>query len=537
MVLKLYALLNCNKNVLNKLKTTNINRTVTLNGNLIYPTDIKTPQIRILVTNESNLTFSDLVEYNYAYIEDFNRWYFVENITVFKDNLLDFYFKVDVCGGFEEKVLTSQQFIVERTSVNAFVNQLVKDDYIQLDTTKKYREIIVPPTIQGTTLDVFKLAPYGESFNYLFSATSNDIINLYPQPESSTVVSGIYENNYVNNAFVFNTPTYELNRECVENILSAVANDQTLASYIKFLKHYPFSFKYDSTQYPFINGLKVKETFIQFTPSRSSYACYVTDTRVLADFNFNDLLIGENDRLDLNYINYDLWLPYYGFFSLDPVLCKDRRITVKYVTRLNDGSSEVFVVLGQGYYEDERPTILLHESVTLGYDVPYSYDNTKQKNDEALAKETQSTIAAIGTTIGAIAMTVLSEGTMLPVSAVAVAGSLGALGGTVASSEFMKKYTENTTKLTSSNLGTNDIQYCYVVRTSNDLLVRYNESIFAETYGYPSTTIINKTQLLANAGYYKLSVSKFMKNNTSYSMTTEEINELIEKLYNGVVVI
>ena len=82
---------------------------LTLNGNLKEQTSILTPVILV----EYNQQFI----YNYCYIPEFNRYYFIENVEIARANLYRLYLTVDVLESYKTQIL-SQSVIVEKSKDN-----------------------------------------------------------------------------------------------------------------------------------------------------------------------------------------------------------------------------------------------------------------------------------------------------------------------------------------------------------------------------------------------------------------------------------
>lgn len=107
----------------------------TLTGSLREASSVTNPIIRIEMGNP--------VEANYAYISDFNRYYYIDDIVSLRTNLWELHLKVDVLMSFASSIKNSLA-VIEETSlegdgrVNSYVSndsfaRLVKDktDIIQ----------------------------------------------------------------------------------------------------------------------------------------------------------------------------------------------------------------------------------------------------------------------------------------------------------------------------------------------------------------------------------------------------------------------
>lgn len=76
--------------------------------------DIKNP---VVILNSE--TF---VNYNYAYIPDFNRYYFINNVEIQPNNIYKLTLTVDVLESFKTDILASKGFISRQTDINSYYN-------------------------------------------------------------------------------------------------------------------------------------------------------------------------------------------------------------------------------------------------------------------------------------------------------------------------------------------------------------------------------------------------------------------------------
>lgn len=75
----------------------------------------------ILLFNSS----ANVKECNYCYIPNFKRYYFIDNISIQRQNLVLLSLKVDVLESFKDDILKSKAYITQSTSSNPYYN----DDY------------------------------------------------------------------------------------------------------------------------------------------------------------------------------------------------------------------------------------------------------------------------------------------------------------------------------------------------------------------------------------------------------------------------
>lgn len=87
-----------------------------------------------------------MIDFNYAYIPDFNRYYFVESIEVTPNKIYNISLRCDVLESFKNDILGSSGFVNQQTTSNKYYNSdyqteikkevdVIKSN-VTLDTTK-----------------------------------------------------------------------------------------------------------------------------------------------------------------------------------------------------------------------------------------------------------------------------------------------------------------------------------------------------------------------------------------------------------------
>ena len=114
----------------NESEKNKINKTLvtiaTLTGTLRDSSSIVNPEIVIEYDNPTG--------FNYCYIDSFNRYYFVTNITVINNKLLKLSLKVDVLESFKTSILT-QNIIIDKSTSN--VDEYLPDNNLVVNVKTK----------------------------------------------------------------------------------------------------------------------------------------------------------------------------------------------------------------------------------------------------------------------------------------------------------------------------------------------------------------------------------------------------------------
>ena len=98
-----------------------LHNNLSLNGNLREESSIINPTILV--------EHSNLWVYNYAYIPDFNRYYFVSEITSVRNSLWRVSLKVDVLESFKNDIL-NLNCIVDKQQNQSYSNNIDDGSYI-----------------------------------------------------------------------------------------------------------------------------------------------------------------------------------------------------------------------------------------------------------------------------------------------------------------------------------------------------------------------------------------------------------------------
>ena len=114
-----------NKSEKNKIGK-DITLVATLTGSIKEPSSLIRPQIVI--------EYSDPTAFNYVYISEFGRYYYVSDVTILNTNILMISLVVDVLESFKTSIL-SQHVIIDKNQ-NVFSNYLPDSNLLTLVKTK-----------------------------------------------------------------------------------------------------------------------------------------------------------------------------------------------------------------------------------------------------------------------------------------------------------------------------------------------------------------------------------------------------------------
>lgn len=139
MLIKLYDT-KCDNNVINKVLTNEREFDIKFKDR----TDIIAP---VIILRSDSLILS-----NYAYIPEFNRYYFVSKIELYPNNIYNISLRCDVLESFKTEILESSGFINQQTkNVNKYFNSNYKSE-VRKEVDTYSSTVTIPTDVKETIL-------------------------------------------------------------------------------------------------------------------------------------------------------------------------------------------------------------------------------------------------------------------------------------------------------------------------------------------------------------------------------------------------
>lgn len=139
MIMKMYNTSDSN-NTINKTLSNETEYEIKLKGE----TDIKTP---VVVLHSDSI-----ILFNYAYIPEFNRYYFIDKIELFPNGIYNISLKVDVLESFKAEILASSGFINQQTkNVNKYYNSNYQSE-VRKEVDLYKSDVTIPTDVKETIL-------------------------------------------------------------------------------------------------------------------------------------------------------------------------------------------------------------------------------------------------------------------------------------------------------------------------------------------------------------------------------------------------
>ena len=320
--------------------------------------ELETPDSEIVI--DSTLFYS----FNYAFIEDFNRFYFVQDVTIVRSNLFRVQFIIDVLMTHRDNLL-SLPALVERNEYD--FDDLLADDSIPLKLNKEVREIT---NLRGS-LTNWEFDPNLPNESYSITLTITGLLGSYEIIEAPSN-SGLPDINSYNMAS--SSTTYVIRESDYAFVMNGLMDQQSAyASYILSVVAYPFRVETETTNKLDItfgseNGTPRTIPDPDGNPIKGRIAHSFSKYMVIADF---EVPLPETFLDAEPFSQYELYIPFYGWFKLDYDLVKGHRILLYYAVNRDDGSATAYV----WDYTDKRPVF----STPCQLGVKLALSNTNQQ--------------------------------------------------------------------------------------------------------------------------------------------------------------
>lgn len=455
-----------------------------------------------VVDDDANpVTFSyinKVLSANYAYIPDFNRWYFVTDITATGRNLWMITMSVDVLMSYYGDILNLSAFIAR--------NQNLYDPFIVDDLTNfEYKKSVnIYPIYHHA--GVTDLLPNGGGTAIISYMTDGAMhpSGATPALDGLSAIKATTSGSNVSTQYLVGTidDVYGLAREVYKN--------DTLLSFVKSIMIYPFLIetKEDSS----ITRIKIGTTDYALR-SRFQYPAHYPERVVIANF------IGPVGTSFLDYApytTYEIYIPYCGFVTVSGENIVDKHLKVFYLVNWEDGTANAYI------YNVTDNVIIYSTQCVLGVKVALSSSNALELANQKTALGLNTGINLIGS-----AMTIgggIAAGNPLAVGAGILKGT-STIGNAI--SGFNQMYDIGKVGITSAVAGLSAGQRV-VLRYTRSVPVGYDDHYFA-LKGRP----LNQYKKLSDLSGFTIVNDVHIENIPNATLT--ETNEIERLLTSGVI--
>ena len=509
----------------------NLNNSEIYTCTLRFPTNILDPIVRIQLDTPT----TTIKNWSYAYIEEFGaRYYFVENVVAFTNNIYDLYLHVDVLFTYIGK--TNAIFRNETVFLNRAENSSLYDvNYF--DTRCWFRPFndITYSALTNLVSNDFGIDSIGfkdvydmDNIDYDLTVAISVTTRNNPKPlqlvedPRCAYCKDIYN---INTADLLGNKTYILSRNKATLVLNELITDDQKASYIRGIRVLPFCLRPSAVSTDNNTGTISYGNNMSFSIGATA-TIYTWSNQTEYRFGSYDLTnFKPTSFTDYNgYRKVELYVPFYGWLELDNSLIRQYKyVDVTYVMNWDTLESNVHVYfrLGDNFATSDK-LLYKDEKVVLGMDVAVNTSNDYENNQKRNSIAMQTSIGAVSSVLAIGAGLALSEtGLGVPM----MIGGVASLGSTVGNAFAQSKQIyDYGTKTVLQNADDNYIYDVCILRITKPITFGYTSSWVSEN-GRPSY----KNVVLKNC----LDYCEFGKVNFSLENTKEE-EELVTLLMEGV---
>lgn len=554
-------------------KTLDTSTAITRTGTLRRGTSIITPSIDV------QTDLATFKSYNYCYIPDFHRYYFIMDRVSVSSSLIRLTMNCDTLRSYNYRIDKSHCYI-ERASIG--YDSTVKDDnrafrgvatktYLDLD--KKHpsawcNTLGYNPFIRWNDLNDDKckylvtFSCYDETITLGTQKRSNrtEITNSLWNILKNKNGTGVgTTNNVLTSQYMGtnqNMGCIVCNAKAVQKISGWVLTHDTEIknSGSVDIRIFPIEYPYDTTQKPvkaiYINNAK---GYISF---KDDELVYYTDGAVISGNDFyleysgRKAIYGKSLWRMTQLDKYRLWIPYLGWVDLNMNIFLQTmeqypeetsfHVATEYIINPYTGKAYVYV------YNPEQEILLFRKECYRSIDVPITYSNMQSNNDKEANNATAMTIKMVSSFLGVIGSILLAP-TTAGASIGAAAGFLGFISAGVKGLFQDSQIRDVTaTEITNANsYGYAPNKFMLEITFYNPIVNEYPEEDF-KTYLYENGLPVNKyatiTALLSDSSNgaetpsssYEYIVASSCDIKLIDGMTIGERDKIVSLLSNGV---
>lgn len=322
---------------------------------------------------------SKVVTTNYAYIEEFNRYYFISNISVVRNNLWLLELSCDVLMSYAYDI-KNLEGMIERQEFD--FNPMLEDNRAQFENGYTIERTVVPNNIfcgklADNPLWCYTISVIGGEYK---ASTANLPSPTYEYDVKSNVNNDlIYPSHYTSTLSTSNTVYIVKSKNDLINTINVLSySSVNLDEYCLSVRYYPFNIEpqfysefcnYLGLGCIYIGGERYSQYSIGgaqrnfINPDSIRKIGYEVNSCVL---DLGSFTISISSYVDYKSI-YQLFIPYYGWVVIDVVKYANKRISVKYIVNISNGNCKICLSTNDGLID-------CFDS-TLGFDVPTSILN------------------------------------------------------------------------------------------------------------------------------------------------------------------
>lgn len=471
----------------------NLEGTLKASTSIINPSIIVEMKMGIEIVTDDNITVvyddnvkigllgnSLLLDCNYAYIPDFKRYYFIDDIVSVNNKLWNISMSVDTLMSFKEEFLQLEGFItrneylydpkINDNLISFKANKFI--EYLQYENISECVELdtAIPKETYSGVDNRNTVISYVVRNGHKVAESGLD--ELFIQPSQAPLhVDGLPDVN--NNTLGTNLSTMYLAIESIETnyLAESIFKNDTLKSYLKHITIYPYKIK--NEYYPVFTNASAfcvpygaQDNWL-YMPYNAIHNIrkpkYSVDRLKICDI----MIEASESFLDYSpYTRYEIFIPYYGYVELSGEAIKGHNIQVYFDVYFEDGTTTAFI------FDNTIKKILWNQKINFGVRLGLSSSNMLEINNQKNAIELNSVLNGLSS--------IISIGSGIASSNPIVAmGGLMRLAQTVGSKEtsYNQLYDIGKVDMSNPNDGLFNLQTVHIKKTKA-LTYNYDHKFF-----------------------------------------------------------
>lgn len=443
-----------------------------------------------------------IININYIYIKEFNRYYYVNNVICISNKLYHFICEIDHLYTYKDKYLYLDA-LVERNEFN--YDDALEDSKMPYEFYQDVNEYNVTDTseinFKSNVADgCFAISFINDSKYHIHTNVSSPVSCL-PSVKEADVGSHIFNIYGLMDGF-----------DVIE-LASELYDDESQLSFITSLVSYPFEIphtNYYSTDIRLGDETYQDRKVYYLQNGQNTISPYYK----VASINFNNYFTGT--YMDYEpYSKYELYLPFYDYVELKSADIRNSVVDIYYSFDYTNGLGRVNIVNTTKNY------VIKSIEFNVGCKIAVNRNNLQQLNDERTQMAIKGALLGAGAGAGII-------GGFLTGNLLMTAGAIAGLAGGVI--DLGSKFAMQHEKATGSNNGGANGSYsCREVRLKITRYVKHEPDDYAHYYGKPLNATIKLNEL---SGYTLIKDIHL----DDLDITKNEIDALYSLLTNGIII-
>lgn len=391
-----------------------------------YLTDENLNEIDDVVLTDGS---GKVLDFNYMYIEEFRRYYYVTSIVVSSNELVVVTGDVDPLYSFRDQIIENYG-MVDRNEFE--YDELLTDDLLPLRNEHNVVEY-VPNSGEAVNVS-FDPSLYFDSLNVAITTICKkiDTATMVNPPDGSNLPM------IRPRTFSSDIQTYVISSdEAIQALSYLFGSRSTWIDSIMSVIAYPFVLDHGGARTDMAFGYDADGN-LRYLPlgGNVNFKGYpieqFMDYKVIADFN----LPSPDDFTDLEpYAKYELYIPFVGWVDFDRSILWNNRILVYYAINMIDGSATAYV------YDAGNNKVVYSSTCQIGLKLSVSKSNQEEITTQKNANALNLAISLLGSALSIGAGVATSNPMLIAGGAL---GAVGSVAGAINKDAMLFKHSSTT---------------------------------------------------------------------------------------------